>query len=89
MRRLPAARDLRIADPVVRLIVVNWALGAILGVVMAGAILLLDVADLRTLLERSDSEWAGALLLFAGFAITFGGVVSASAAMFCPGPNRD
>ena len=69
-------------DPVVRMIVVNWAIGALVGVLAASAVLFFDIGQLRTLLDRSDIEWAGVLLLFAGFAITFGGVVSASAVMF-------
>lgn len=74
-------------DPVVRMIVVHWGLGMALGAVTAALVLLFDIAHLWTLLRRSDVEWAGALLLFLGFGVTFGGVVSATAVMF--GPTRE
>ena len=75
------------ADPVVRMIVLHWGLGAALGAVTAALVLILDIAHLWTLLQRSDAEWSGALLLFLGFGVTFGGVVSATAVMF--NPKRD
>lgn len=74
-------------DPLVRMIVVHWGLGMALGAVTAGMVLALDIAHLWTLLQHSDIEWAGALLLFLGFGVTFGGVVSATAVMF--GTQRD
>lgn len=71
-------------DPVVRMIVVHWGLGMALGAVTAALVLALDIAHLWTLLRHSDIEWVGALLLFLGFGVTFGGVVSATAVMFNP-----
>lgn len=76
-------------DPVVRMIVVHWGIGMALGAVTAVLVLLFDIAHLWTLLQRSDIEWAGALLLFVGFGVTFGGVVSATAVMFNPQRDKD
>jgi len=69
-------------DPVVRLMILHWILGAALGMICAGIILWLDIAGLRSLLFRADHiMWEGVALLLGGFAITFGGVVCASAVM--------
>lgn len=83
----PIPKPVLPSDPVVRMIVVHWGIGMALGAVTAALILAFDIAHLWTLLERSDIEWAGALLLFIGFGVTFGGVVSATAVMF--NPQRD
>jgi hypothetical protein len=45
---------MRIADPIIRLVVVNWLLGMLAGVICAALILWLDFAGLRGLLMRSD-----------------------------------
>jgi uncharacterized membrane protein YedE/YeeE len=69
-------------DPVVRLIITHWILGATLGIVCAALLLWLDVAGLRNLVLRTDHiTWEALVLLFGGFAVTFGGVVSAAAVM--------
>ena len=69
-------------DPVVRLIITHWALGAALGMMCAAGLLWLDVAGLPGLLFRADRiMWEGIVLLFGGLAITFGGVVCAGAVM--------
>ncbi|MDE2350645.1 MAG: hypothetical protein KGL66_02040 [Alphaproteobacteria bacterium] len=77
-------RTTGLKDPVVRMIVTHWALGAGLGALAAAGVLLLNIGDIRTLLAQSDIEWAGALLLFTGFMVTFGSVVAATAVMFNP-----
>ena len=69
-------------NPVLRMIVVHWALGAVLGVFCAAMLLALDPMGLRTLLMRSDAMIPGLVMLFVGFASTFGGVVAATAVMF-------
>ena len=68
-------------DPVVRLIVVNWALGMGLGASFAVALLAFDFQGIRTLLWRSDVAVVGVILFVGMFALTFGGVVAAGAAM--------
>jgi hypothetical protein len=77
-------------DRVVRLIVTHWILGAALGVACAALLLWLDVAGLRSLLWTRDRVvWEALVLLFGGFAITFGGVVCAGAVMTVPGGHDD
>jgi hypothetical protein len=75
----------RSVDPVVRLIVTHWVIGAALGITCAAAMLWLDVAGLGTALVGADHVvWEGLALLFGGFACTFGGVVAAGAVMTVP-----
>lgn len=68
-------------NPVARLIVTHWILGSALGVVCAGALLLINPLGMRTLLMRSDAMIAGLAMLFIGFGTTFGALVSATAVM--------
>ena len=76
-------------DPVVRLVVMHWGLGVVVGVLCAALLLWLDVGGLRTMLVRPDRlMWEGLVLLFGGFACTFGGVVAASAVMTVPRNER-
>ena len=64
------------------MIILHWALGSLLGVAFAGALLLFDPLGLRALLMRSDALIPGLFMLFVGFGTTFGGVVAATAVMF-------
>lgn len=67
---------------IVRLVVINWMIGAALGVLCAGLLLWLDIAGLRTLMFRDAATMAAGLaLLLGGFAVTFGSVVAGSAIM--------
>jgi len=68
-------------NPVARLIVTHWILGSALGIVCAGALLLINPLGMRTLLMRSDAMIAGLAMLFIGFGTTFGALVSATAVM--------
>ena len=70
-------RRWRAMDPIVRAMILNWIGGMGVGVVCAALMLLFDFAGLRTLLWRSDMPVAGTLMLSAGFAFTFGGLVAA------------
>jgi hypothetical protein len=69
---------------VVRLVMVNWALGIAAGVLCATLILAIDLAGLRALLLRADDRWIGLLLLYASFAFSFGGLAAATAVMAIP-----
>ena len=69
-------------NPLVRMIVLHWALGSLLGVAFAGALLAFDPFGLRALLVRSDALIPGLVMLFVGFGTTFGGVGAATAVMF-------
>jgi putative flippase GtrA len=74
-------RRWRRMDRVVRLIIVNWALGMGLGVACAALLLGFDILGLRSLLWSSDIAVARSIAFVALFALTFGGVVAATAAM--------
>ncbi len=76
-----ARRRWRRVDRLVRMMIANWILGMLTGIVCAAILLALDVAGVRTLLWRSDMAVAGTLMLAAAFAFTFGGVVCATAVM--------
>ena len=76
-------------NPLVRMIVLHWALGGALGVLLAAALLIFDIFGLRTLLIRSDALVPGLFMLFVGFGPTFGGVVAATAVMFQKGEDED
>ena len=82
-------RRWRSTDPVVRLMVGNGALGMALGALLATGILLFDVLGLRTLLWRSDVRLAGSILFIGWFALTFGGVVAAGAAILAGRDDDD
>jgi hypothetical protein len=77
-------------NPVVRTMIVHWIIGVGTGLFCAGLLLGLDPLGFRSLLFRSDALVAGLVLLFGGFAITFGGAVCAAAVMFpdFDGPDR-
>ena len=79
-----ARRKFRRIDPLVRYMLVNWALGALAGVLCATALLVVDPFGMRPILSRSDVEAAAIFLLYAGFMTTFGGLVCAAAVMFPP-----
>ncbi len=76
-------------DPIIRIVVTHWILGALTGIGCALLLLVLDVAGLRSLLIGSDVFWLGLLLLCSGFAITFGSVVCASAIMMVPAADEE
>ncbi len=68
-------------DPLVRIIIVNWIVGACLGVAFAAVILSADVRGMHSLMLGHNISVPALALLFGGFAITFGGVVAATAIM--------
>jgi hypothetical protein len=73
-------RTLRIVHLVVR----NWIAGALLGAVFAGMLIWSDLGGMGRLLLRSDPVWPPLLLLFGGFAVTFGALVAGTAIMLIP-----
>ena len=81
---LQAARALNRLDPLVRHLIVNWALGAMAGAISATVLLIVDPFGLRPLLEHSDMAAVALFMLYVGFMTTFGGLVCAAAVMFPP-----
>ena len=73
---------------VLRLFLVNWALGILAGVVFATAILAFDIAHIRSLLTKTDFAIQAIALLYVGICITCGGVVCASAVMRLPAEDE-
>ncbi len=74
-------RRWRRIDPLVRMMIVNWIGGMLVGVICATLLLVFDFAGIRTLLFQSDMAVAGVAMLMASFAFTFGGLVCAAAVM--------
>lgn len=71
----------REAHSVPRLIFVNWLSGALAGAVCATIVLALDLVGLRSLIARAREPWIALAMLYVGFALTFGGLVAATAIM--------
>lgn len=84
-----ANRNPRGMDPLVRMMLLNWFTGIVVGLVCAGFLLAVDMAGMRSLLLRSNFFWQGLALLFGGFAITFGGVVCATSIMTLPKDDKE
>jgi len=74
---------------VVRLLMVNWALGILLGFAFATLVLVFDLGGIWSLASRSDFALIAFGLLYGGFAVTCGGVVCASAVMRLPVEEND
>ncbi|MFN3889189.1 MAG: hypothetical protein ACK4MV_02240 [Beijerinckiaceae bacterium] len=68
-------------DPLIRMVILNWIVGAFMGVAFAAVLLAADVAGMRTLMLGHTVSVPALALLFGGFAITFGGVIAATAVM--------
>ena len=67
--------------PILRLFLINWAIGIAMGCGFAAGLLWADIGHLRSLILASDMVVPALLLLFGGFSITCGGVVCGSAIM--------
>lgn len=67
-----------------RFLAVNAAFGMLLGFLVAGALIALDIGGLRGHLSRSREPILAALLIAFPLAFTFGGAVAASAIALMP-----
>jgi hypothetical protein len=65
----------------IRLVLWNAFAGAMLGVLFAAFLVYWDVGGIGTLLARSEQPVPALLLLFGGFAVTFGSAVCGTAIM--------
>lgn len=72
--------DVRVPK-LLRYLALHGALGIAVGCGLAAALLITDVAQIGTLMLRSDAPVLIGFLYFSGFAVTFGSVVMASAVM--------
>jgi hypothetical protein len=66
---------------VVRLVAINAGVGVVIGLVFAAAVLAFDYQGIWSLVRKTDAAVPALALLFGGFAVTFGSVVSGSAIM--------
>jgi hypothetical protein len=76
-------------DPLVRMLIINWIVGACVGVAFAALLLAADIASIRALIMGTSVSIPALALLFGGFAITFGGVVAATAVMLMHDSDDD
>lgn len=76
-------------DPLLRLLGINWLIGAAVAAALAAVVLITDTARLRTLMFASGEPWIPMLLLFFGFMITMCSVAMGSAIMFLPKDDDD
>ncbi len=79
-----AAPSKKRSDKLVRYMIFNWVLGALLGALLATALLVFDPFGLRPLMNDSGMGAEAVFLLYVGFMATFGGLVCAAAVMFPP-----
>lgn len=76
-------------DPLLRLLGINWLIGAAVAAALAAVVLITDTARLRTLMFASGEPWIPMLLLFFGFMITMCSVAMGTAIMFLPTDDDD
>lgn len=76
-------------DPLLRLLGINWLIGAAVAAALATVVLITDTARLRTLMFASGEPWIPMLLLFFGFMITMCSVAMGTAIMFLPSDDDD
>ena len=76
-------------DPLLRLLGVNWLIGAAVAAALAVVVLITDTAHLRSLMMASSEPWIPMLLLFFGFMITMCSVAMGAAIMFLPKDDDD
>jgi hypothetical protein len=76
-------------DPLLRLLAVNWLIGAAVAVALVAFVLVTDTARLRTLMFASREPWIPLMLLFFGFLVTMCSVAMATAVMLLPEKDDD
>jgi hypothetical protein len=76
-------------EPLLRLLAINWLIGAGVAAALAAVVLITDTAHLRTLMMSSSEPWIPILLLFFGFIVTMSSVAMGAAIMFLPKDDDD
>lgn len=76
-------------QPLLRLLAVNWLIGAAVAVVITTVVVVTDTAHLRSLMLASSEPWIPMLLLFFGFFVTMCSVAMATAVMTLPSSHDD
>lgn len=86
----PAGGPRRLRDePLLRLLVVNWLIGAGVAAALTAVVLVTDTAHLRTLILSSNEPWIGLILLVFGFMVTMCSVAMGTAIMMLPRDDDD
>ncbi|HUG61399.1 MAG TPA: hypothetical protein VMP03_06120, partial [Methylomirabilota bacterium] len=68
-------------DPVLSLLLTNAFAGSVVALIVVFAILVLDIGQLQTLISGSEQPLVPAILLSAGFIVTFASVAMGTAIM--------
>ena len=76
-------------EPLLRLLAVNWLIGAGVATALASIVLITDTAHLRSLMLASNEPWIGVVLLFFGFMVTMCSVAMGTAIMMLPKDDDD
>lgn len=76
-------------EPLLRLLAINWLIGAGVAAALAAVVLITDTAHLRTLMFASNEPWIGLILLFFGFMVTMCSVAMGTAIMMLPNDDDD
>lgn len=69
---------------IIRFLAINALGGAFIGCLAAGALIASDAGGLATLMSEAGSHVTASVLLFGGFALTFGSLAMGSAVMLLP-----
>jgi len=86
----PAGGPRRLRDePLLRLLAVNWLIGAGVAAALAAVVLITDTAHLRTLMFASNEPWIALILLVFGFMVTMCSVAMGTAIMMLPHDDDD
>jgi hypothetical protein len=76
-------------QPLIRLLAINWLIGAGVAVLLVATVLITDTARLRSLMFASGEPWIPLMLLFFGFLVTMSSVAMATAVMMLPSGDDD
>ncbi|NRG19034.1 hypothetical protein HPQ64_15180 [Rhizobiales bacterium] len=71
-------------EPLLRLLAINWAIGAFVAGLVTSGLLLLDTSGLRTLVLNSDNPAIPVAVLFCGLLITLTSAAMGAAIMLLP-----
>jgi len=71
--------------PLIKFLLLNAAIGSGLGVAVACGLLIADIDHIWTLIRASADPWVPLVLLFVGFAVTFGSAYVGGAIMLASG----
>lgn len=89
MALLRAVKGLAVMPKLIRFVVLNSAVGVLIGWAVAAALLWLNVSGLGDMFMRSDSKPVIVALLGMSFGVTFGFAYLATAVMLMPTSRDD